>query len=98
MNIKEEFELYKSKGLHIDLSRGRPSKEQLDLSLPMMDVLSSNSDYLSNGTDTRNYGCLEGLKECRDLFSPILGVPSNNIIIMGNSSINIMYDQKAYFY
>lgn len=93
MNIKEEFELYKSKGLHIDLSRGRPSKEQLDLSLPMMDILSSSSDYLSSGVDTRNYGCLEGLKECRDLFSPIIGVPSNNIIIMGNSSINIMYDQ-----
>ena len=93
MNIKEEFELYKSKGLHIDLSRGRPSREQLDLSLPMMDILSSSSDYLSNGIDTRNYGCLEGLKECRDLFSPIIGVPSNNIIIMGNSSINIMYDQ-----
>ena len=93
MNIKEEFELYKNKGLHIDLSRGRPSKEQLDLSLQMMDILSSSSDYLSNGIDTRNYGCLEGLKECRDLFSPIIGVPSNNIIIMGNSSINIMYDQ-----
>lgn len=93
MNVLEEFELYKAKGLHIDLSRGRPSKEQLDLSLPMMDILTSSSDYLSNGIDTRNYGCLEGLKECRDLFSPILGVPSNNIVIMGNSSINIMYDQ-----
>ncbi len=93
MNILEEFELYKAKDLHIDLSRGRPSKEQLDLSLPMMDILTSSSDYLSSGVDTRNYGCLEGLKECRDLFSPILGVPSNNIIIMGNSSINIMYDQ-----
>ena len=84
---------YKKAKLNIDLSRGRPSKEQLDLSLPMMDVLNSGSDYSSSGLDTRNYGCLEGIKECRDLFAPILGVPSNNIIVMGNSSINIMYDQ-----
>lgn len=80
--------------LSLNLSRGKPSKEQLDLSLPMMDVLSSNSSFLSReDIDVRNYGVLDGIIECKELMSHILKVPAENIIVFGNSSLNIMYDQ-----
>ena len=83
----------KSLHLNIDMSRGKPSKEQLDLSLPMMDVLSSSSNYVSEeGIDVRNYGALLGIKECRILMSEVLNVPFENVIVFGNSSLKVMYD------
>ena len=92
-DLVKKYNEYKKMNLHIDMTRGRPSKEQLDLSTPMFDVVSSNSDYTSEeGVDCRNYGCLTGLKECKDLFASILEVPADNIIIFGNSSLNIMYE------
>ena len=93
--IKTHMEAHYS----LDMTRGKPSKEQLNLSLPMMDVLSSSSDYQSiEGLDVRNYGGLTGLKECKELMSLVLGVPSNNVIIFGNSSLNAMYDQISRSY
>lgn len=95
-DLVKKYNEYKKMNLHIDMTRGRPSKEQLDLSTPMFDVVSSNSDYTSEeGVDCRNYGCLTGLKECKDLFASILEVPADNIIIFGNSSLNIMYECLA---
>ena len=96
MNKEEllnEFKKFKKMGLHIDMTRGKPSSEQLDLSMPVLDVLSSKSKFISEeGFDCRNYGCLTGLKECKDLFASILEVSSENIIVYGNSSLNIMYE------
>ena len=88
----ERFNYLKSLHLNIDMSRGKPSKEQLDLSLPMMDVLTSKSDYVSNDIDTRNYGSLEGIKEARKLMGDVLGVNEENVMIFGNSSLKVMYD------
>lgn len=96
MNKEElfkEFEKYKNMGLHIDMTRGKPSSEQLDLSMPLLDVLSSKSNLTSKeGFDCRNYGCLTGIKECKELFASILEVSLENIIVYGNSSLNIMYE------
>ena len=93
--LLERFNYLKSLNLNIDMSRGKPSKEQLDLSLPMMDVLNSKSDYLSNGVDVRNYGVLEGIPEARQLMGELLGVKASNVIVFGNSSLKVMYDLIA---
>lgn len=84
---------YKSRGLNLDMSRGKPSPEQLDLTMPMLDVLTSK-DILKaeNGFDTRNYGILDGIPEAKTLFADMLKVSAENIIVGGNSSLNMMYD------
>lgn len=88
-----EYELYKSKGLKLDMSRGKPEKAQLDLSMEMLDTVNSKSDLKTiSGTDCRNYGVLDGIPEAKKLFSQLLGVAEDEIIVMGNSSLNIMYD------
>ena len=103
----EEYNFYKSKNLHLDLSRGKPSKEQLDLSMEMMDVLNSSSDLCSHdGTDIRNYGVLGGIEECKKLLGDIIEVDPENIIIYGNSSLSIWllklrifrYEEKTYLF
>ncbi len=89
-----KFNKIKSENLHLDMSRGKPCKEQLDLSIKMLDVINSSSSFISNeDIDVRNYGNLTGLQECKDLMADILELPSQNIIIGGNSSLNLMYDQ-----
>ena len=96
MNKEEllnEFKKIKKMGFHIDMTRGKPSPEQLDLSMPLLDVFSSKSNLTSKeGFDCRNYGCLTGIEECKELFASILGVSPENIIVYGNSSLNIMYE------
>lgn len=95
-NCVKLYKEYQKKNLHLDLSRGKPSNEQLGLSLPMMDVLSSKESFISEeGIDVRNYGGLTGIKECKRLMSQILEVPEDNVIIFGNSSLKAMYDQIA---
>ena len=92
----KEYKEYQAKGLHIDMARGRPCKEQLDLSLGMMDQLNSHSNFIvEGGFDVRNYGKRDGIEECKALMAPMLGVPKENVIISGNSSLNSMYDQVA---
>ena len=91
--LLEEFASYKKMGLKIDMTRGKPSKEQLDLSLPMMDVLNSKSNYLvENSLDVRNYGKLDGIEECKKLIASMAEVSSENVIIFGNSSLEIMHE------
>ena len=78
------------------MARGKPCVEQLDLSMGMMDVLSSSADLTcDDGTDCRNYGVLDGIKEAQELLSDMMEVPHENIIIYGNSSLNVMYDTIA---
>ncbi len=94
------FEELKSRGFSLDMTRGKPSKEQLDLSMPMLDVLNSKSDMMSKNVDTRNYGALDGIEECKALFAELLGVSSKNVIVFGNSSLNAMYEciSDSYIY
>ena len=75
------------------MSRGKPCQEQLDLSMGMMDVLNSSSDLTcEDGTDCRNYGQLTGIEEARELLGDMMENNPNDIIIYGNSSLNVMYD------
>lgn len=91
--LMAQYEGYKAQGLKLDLSRGKPSPEQLDLGLGLFDVINSKSDMKTgSGADIRNYGLVDGVDEAKNFFSGILGVPAGNIIVGGNSSLNLMYD------
>ena len=91
--LKKRYKDEKGKGLSLNMARGKPGKEQLDLSLKMLDVMNSKSDFIGeDGMDVRNYGIFHGIDECRKLFGEILGVPSNSIMVGGNSSLNMMFD------
>lgn len=94
--LETRFEDVKSKGLKLDMSRGKPSAAQLDLAMGMMDVLRSNSDLkCEEGVDCRNYGVLDGIREAKQLLADMMEVPIDNVVIFGNSSLNIMYDTVA---
>lgn len=94
--LDKEFQGYKEKGLKLDMSRGKPSIAQLNLSMGMMDVFHSESDLkCEDGTDCRNYGVLDGIPEAKRLLASIAEVNPNNIMIFGNSSLNVMYDTVA---
>lgn len=91
-----QYKEFQGKDLRLDMSRGKPSAEQLDLSMGMMDVLNSAADLTcDDGTDCRNYGVLEGIKEAQKLLSDMMEVFSDHIIVYGNSSLNVMYDTVA---
>ena len=97
--LDKEFQGYKEKGLKLDMSRGKPSIAQLNLSMGMMDVFHSESDLkCEDGTDCRNYGVLDGIPEAKRLLASIAEVNPNNIMIFGNSSLNVMYDTVARAY
>lgn len=91
--LVREFEEVKGKGLKLDMSRGKPAKAQLDLANGMMDVLNSDSDMACEaGVDCRNYGIMDGIPEARRLLADMSEVPEKNILIYGNSSLNVMFD------
>lgn len=91
--LEAAYRKYAKSGLKLDMSRGKPSAEQLDLSMGMMDVLNSSTDLsCEDGTDCRNYGVLDGLWEAKVLLGDMIECHPDNIIIYGNSSLNIMYD------
>ncbi|HOV68820.1 MAG TPA: aminotransferase class I/II-fold pyridoxal phosphate-dependent enzyme [Clostridia bacterium] len=90
------YEGLKSQNLNLDMSRGRPCTEQLNLSDPMMENLFRDYGFKSeSGTDCRNYGLIDGIPEAKRLFAELLGVSENEIILGGNSSLNMMYDAIA---
>ena len=90
--LEAKYEEYKARGLKLNMTRGKPCDEQLDLSAGLNTCL-SDDDYLSeDGTDCRNYGGLDGIPEARRLFAELLEVSSDNIMVAGNSSLNLMYD------
>lgn len=94
--LSAEYKAMQAKDLKLDMSRGKPSAEQLDLSMGMMDVLSSAADLTcDDGTDCRNYGVLDGIKEAKDLLADMMEIAHDKIIIYGNSSLNVMYDTVA---
>ncbi len=91
--LTKKYEEAKALGLKLDMSRGKPAAAQLDISMGMMDVLNSQTELKGiEGVDCRNYGILDGIKEAKELLGAIIEVPAENIIIYGNSSLNVMYD------
>jgi len=97
-SLRASYEAYRTKGLNLNVSRGLPSAEQLELNQEMFHIL-DNSDCISEeGADIRNYGVMYGLVECRRLFADLLDLPIDNIIIGGNSSFNLIYDAFARLY
>lgn len=85
------YDDFKAQGLALDMSRGKPSPEQLDLSMDMLKILDETNYKGDNGFDTRNYGVLDGIPEAKKLFAPMIGVNTDEIIIFGNSSLSAMY-------
>lgn len=91
-NLKKYNE-YKSLNLELDMSRGKPCTEQYELSMPMFENIVNNYDMTTiDGTDTRTYGQLTGIPEVKQLFGELLGVDAQNILVGGNSSLNLMFD------
>ena len=94
--LDQQYAEIKAQGLALDMSRGKPSVDQLNISMDMMDVLSSSTDLrCETGVDCRNYGGLDGIDEAKQLLADMMEVPKDNVIIFGNSSLNVMYDTVA---
>jgi aspartate/methionine/tyrosine aminotransferase len=93
---KEKFAAIKSAGLALDMSRGIPGRDQLDLSQDMMGMLITAEDCVGEGgRDYRSYGLPDGTPEAKRMFSLLTGAPTENIVVCGNSSLNIMFDTMA---
>ena len=94
--LTAEYENIKASGLKLDMSRGKPCREQLDIAEGILTSVSTRADaFTEGGVDTCNYGGLDGIPEAKKLFSDLLGIPAENIIVAGNSSLNLMYDALA---
>lgn len=96
-SLKEElqgkFEEAKAKGLKLDMSRGKQSTAQLDMTMSIMNVFDSDSILKTeNGVDCRNYGLMDGIPEVKKLLGDMMGVPAQNVLVYGNSSLSVMYD------
>ena len=97
-SLLKQFEEYKAKGLSLNMARGKPCKEQLDLSMPMMDVLNSSADLnCEDGIDCRNYGVLGGIEECKRLLGEMIEVlkqfnPEDKVYICLPGNRHDMYD------
>lgn len=91
--LEEQYREFQALDLNLNMARGKPSTDQLDLSLEMLDGLNSESCFFSStGDDCRNYGLVDGLPEMRAFFGELLDVPAENVIVGGNSSLNMMFD------
>ena len=98
-SLNKEYAEAKAKGLALDMSRGKPSAKQLDVSLGLLDTINSSSDLKTlDGTDCRNYGVLDGIPEAKKLMADMMGTTPDHVIVYGNASLNIMYDQISRAY
>ena len=88
--IEEQYETLRARGLSLDLTRGKPGTEQVELSNALDGILQGNYQA-ADGTDTRNYGGLTGIAEARALFGTVLDVPAAEVLVGGNSSLSLMY-------
>ncbi len=91
-SVKAEYESLKAQGLSIDMSRGKPGSDQLDISDGMLKVFDDGDFKCESGVDVRNYGLLDGIPECKKLFADLLDVKPENVIVGGNSSLSMMFD------
>ena len=97
--LDERYKEAKAKGLNLNMSRGKPSATQLNVTMDMLDVINSSSDLKAeDGTDCRNYGVLDGIPEAKKLMADMMGTTPEHVIIYGNASLNIMYDQVSRAY
>ncbi len=97
--LNKEYSEAKSKGLALNMARGKPSPAQLDLGMEFLNAVNSQSDMLSDGKiDTRNYGELDGIPEAKKLMADIMETRPENVIVCGNASLNIMYDTVSRAY
>ncbi len=97
--LRARYEQAKAMGLKLDMSRGKPGPEQLDLTLGLLDCVNARDGYTTDsGVDTRNYGLLDGIPEAKKLFAEILEVEPSQVIVGGNSSLNLMFDYIAMAY
>ena len=90
--VRQEFELWKAKGLKLNMARGKPGKQQLDLVSDIFSLMQDPQDYVSDGIDVRNYGELSGLPAAKRLFAEILGCRPWQVCVGGNASLQLMYD------
>lgn len=91
--LEKAYEDAKGKGLKLDMSRGKPSAAQLDMTMPIMDVLNAESDLRTEaGVDCRNYGVMDGIPEAKALMGAMMGVAPEKVIVCGNASLTIMYN------
>ena len=90
--VREEYETLKSRNLDLDLTRGKPSSEQLDLSNDLLELPGKGNYVDAAGTDVRNYGNLKGIKDIREVWGELIGVPVDNLYAEDSSSLNIMFD------
>lgn len=92
-SLEEQFKTEEAKGLSLNMARGKPGATQLAISMPLLDEINSGSDMTTLlGNDTRNYGDWDGIGECRQLMADMMEVKKANVVVCGNSSLNIMYD------
>lgn len=97
--LRSLYEDARAKGLKLDMSRGKPGPEQLDLTLGLLDCVNARDGYCTDsGVDTRNYGLLDGIPEAKTMFADVLGVDASQVIVGGNSSLNMMFDYIAMAY
>ena len=90
--LESQFAACKAKGLKLDMSRGKPGKEQLDIVAGLLTVLTTPEDCMADGMDTRNYGALDGIPSAKRLFAELLGVQPEEVFVGGNASLQLMYD------
>ncbi len=90
--LEDRYTGYKKRGLDLDLTRGKPSKEQLDLSGALFDIVSADDFQAADGTDCRNYGGVDGIPEAKRLFADYMEVDPSEVIVGGNSSLQLMYN------
>jgi len=96
--VREEYETLKARNLDLDLTRGKPSSEQLDLSNDLLELPGKDSYVDASGTDVRNYGNLKGIKDIREIWGDLIGVPVDNLYAEDSSSLNIMFDLITWSY
>lgn len=94
--LQAEHETWKTKGLHLDLTRGKPSSAQLDLSERLLTLPGTSHHQSSDGVDVRNYGGPDGLIELRQIFAPLYGIPAEQFLALANSSLQLMYNAVSF--
>ena len=96
--VRAEYDQLKARNVNLDLTRGKPSSEQLDFSNELLELPGRDSYVDKNGTDVRNYGNLQGIEDIRDIWAELIGVPTENLYAGDSSSLNIMFDLITWSY
>lgn len=90
--LRAEYAAAQAQNLHLDLTRGKPSAQQLGLSEPLLSLPGIGHDFSDDGTDVRNYGGPDGLPELREIFADLFGIPTERLLALANGSLRLMHD------